>query len=52
MAGRLRLARVQGVGGERLRRMAAKGLTMDDPFWLCTCRDRTACKEGRAPRAP
>jgi hypothetical protein len=30
MAGRLRLARVQGVEDERLRRMAAKGLTMRD----------------------
>jgi hypothetical protein len=30
MAGRLRLARLQGLDDERLRRMAAKGLTMDD----------------------
>ena len=30
MAGRLRLARVQGVDDKRLRRMAAKGLSMDD----------------------
>jgi len=30
MAGRLRLARVQGVDDERLRRMAAKGLSMND----------------------
>ena len=30
MAGRLRLARVQGVGDERLRRMAVKGLAMHD----------------------
>jgi len=29
-AGRLRLARVQGVGDERLRRMADKGMTMGD----------------------
>jgi hypothetical protein len=30
MAGRLRLARVQGVTDERLRRTAAKGLRMGD----------------------
>jgi hypothetical protein len=30
MAVRLRLARVQGIGDERLRRMAVKGLAMDD----------------------
>jgi hypothetical protein len=30
MAGRLRLARVQGVGDERLRRLAVKGLGMGD----------------------
>ena len=30
MAGRLRLARVQGVEDERLARMAAKGMTMSD----------------------
>ena len=30
MAGRLRLARLQGIADERLRRMAAKGLAMDD----------------------
>jgi hypothetical protein len=30
MAGRLRLARVQGIGDERLRRMATRGLAMDD----------------------
>jgi hypothetical protein len=30
MAGRLRLARVRGVGDERLRRMAVKGRGMGD----------------------
>jgi hypothetical protein len=30
MAGRLRLARVQGVDDARLRRLAAKGLAMGD----------------------
>jgi hypothetical protein len=30
MAGRLRLAHVQGIGDERLRRMAAEGMAMDD----------------------
>ena len=53
MAGRLRLASGQGVGDERLRRMAAKGLTMDEPrrareaadIWL------TLRAAGRGPEA-
>jgi hypothetical protein len=55
MAGRLRLARIQGVGDERRRRMAAKALTMDDrprareaaDIWL-TFREGTGGPEASA----